>query len=188
MAKQAQMEQTVNEDGSVVFAFPELGKSLTAKLEDFPQNVRDFFAIFGMRTKLRNFTALEAGEDGTPASAAEKFEELQKGYKLLTDGVLRAAREKGEGKGGGGTMELEAFVLYKRTKLAEKGAPQAEVDAVTTTTIAAELEALSEEQVKAVKATKRFERAMAEVKAQRAAAKAAKLRAKAESEDDVDVL
>ncbi len=181
--KQADMEQIVNEDGSVTFAFPAIGEKLTVRMEDFPQNVRDFFGIFGMRTKLRNFTALEKAEDGSAASPAAKFAELKKGYDLLVAGTLRAAREPGE-KGASSTVELEAFVAYKVTKLRDKGASDEEIAAVTPVSIAAELEKLTDDQIKEVKATKRFQKALADVKAARAAARAAKLAKEAAAEED----
>jgi hypothetical protein len=173
--KTPKMAQTVGDDGSVKFAFSEDAGEQVYNLSDFPENVREFFAIFGMRTKLRNFTVPDSGEkEASPAKMAEK---LSKGAALLKAGLLRVAREPGEKKGGG-TILLEAAMIYKAKKAAAKG----EEFALTEAEVAAELEALTDEQLEQLKGTTLFKLAMAEVKEKRAAEKKAALEAQAAKE------
>lgn len=172
--KTPKMSQAVKEDGSVEFAFSH-GVKQTYSLADFPPNVRDFFATFGMRTKLRNFTVPDSGEK--EASAEQMATKLEKGANLLKAGLLRVAREPGEKKAGG-TLLLEAAFIYKQKKAAAKG----EEFTGTEADVAAELEALDEEKLDALKGTTLFKLAMAEVKEKRAAEKKAALQKQAEKE------
>ncbi len=172
------MEQIVNDDGSVTFKFSH-GVERTYALHQFPENVRDFFALFGLRTKLRNFTVPDSGEK--EASPERMFEKLTQGADLLLAGTLRAAREAGE-KRGGGTLLLEAAIIYKRLKAEKAGEDVGAIDPIE---VAKQLEALTDEQLTNLKSTKLFTLAMEKAKAARQAAKlAAAEKAAAEEADD----
>lgn len=177
--KTPKMEQIVNEDAqSVTFRFAH-GEELTYALGQFPENIRDFFALFGLRTKLRNFTVPDSGEK--EASVERMFEKLKQGAELLLAGTLRAAREAGERKGGG-TLLLEAAIIYKRLKAEKLGQEVGDIDPIE---VAKQLEALSDEEIAQLKATKLFSLALEKAKAARQAAKlAAAEKAAAEEAED----
>lgn len=168
--------------GEHTFAFGEAGAdgSITAKLADFPEHVVAFFANFGLKTKLRNFTAAEKDEAGGTISPAQMLERMQKGLDLLKAGTLRVAREPGE-KGAGGTLLLEATAIYRRMKAEARGEEHTE----TLADVAKLLDSLSDEQVEQLKGTTLFKAAMAEAKLARAAkaAEKAKKAAAQEAED-----
>lgn len=178
--KTPKMEQIVAEDGTLTFKFnapegqPAIGEQVY-KLSDFPENVRDFFAVFGMRTKLRNFTTPDQGE--SEATVEKMAEKLAKGANLLKEGLLRVAREPGERKAGG-TLLLEAAIIFKKKKAAAKG----EEFTLSDADVARELEGLSEEQLEQLKNTTLFKLAMVEAKEARMAAKKAELEKKAAEE------
>lgn len=123
------MAQVVKDDGSVEFKFGKTegsaivagGPTLAAKLDDFPQNVKDFFAIIGMRTKLRNFTTPDedAGAAGEPPE--RMFEKLKAGYDRLVRGELKVTRT-GEEKAPASTLILEAALIYRKMKAVVKPA------------------------------------------------------------------
>ena len=122
-AKVVKMAQTVNEDGSVSFAFPSLGEKEVFSVSDFPQNVVEFFALLGMRTKLRNFTVPSADEkEATPEDMITK---LRAGAAALKAGILRIART-GEEKAPASTLILEAALIYRKMKACAKvsGSPE----------------------------------------------------------------
>lgn len=173
-ASKPKMHQTVADDGTVTFAFRH-GESQVYSLRDFPRNVQEFFALFGLRTKLRNFTTPDSGEK--EATSEEMAAKLKKGTELLKQGLLRIAREPGE-KQSGGTMFLEAAVIYRRMKAEARGDAFTETEA----DVAKMIENLTEEQVEQLKGTTLFKLALAEVKEKRAAAKKAALQAQAARE------
>lgn len=163
--KTPKMEQVVEGD-SVAFKFAH-GAELTYSLAQFPEHIRDFFALLGMRTKLRNFTVPDSGEK--EATPERMFEKLKLGADLLLAGTLRAAREAGEKKGGG-TLLLEAAIIYKRLKAEKAGQEPGEIDPIE---VAKQLESLSDEEIAQLKATKLFTLALEKAKAERQAAKLA---------------
>lgn len=112
--KVKKMAQVVKDDGSVEFKFAH-GAALAAKLDDFPQNVRDFFALIGMRTKLRNFTTPD--EDAGPAGEAPEkmYDKLKAGIERLVKGELRVNRS-GDEKAPTSTLVLEAALIYRKMK------------------------------------------------------------------------
>jgi phosphoribosylformylglycinamidine (FGAM) synthase PurS component len=179
VAKTPKMKQTVTGE-AIAYEFDATGieggiPAQTYSLSDFPQNVRDFFALFGMRTKLRNFTTPDADQnEATPAQMAEK---LAKGAALLKQGLLKTAREAGE-KGALTTLILEAALIYKRLKAEAKG----QVFEGDAEAVAKELEGLTDEQVEQLKGTTLFQLAMSEAKEARQKAKTAALKAKALAE------
>lgn len=178
-AKTPKMKQVV--DGNAIkYEFDATGveagiPAQTYALDEFPQNVRDFFALFGMRTKLRNFTTPDA--DQTEATPEQMAAKLLKGAALLKQGLLKTAREAGE-KGALTTLILEAALIYKRLKAEAKGTTfDGNADDV-----AKELEGLTDEQVEQLKGTTLFQLAMSEAKEARQKAKTAALKAKAMAE------
>jgi hypothetical protein len=110
------MSQVVKDDGSVEFKFSH-GPVVAAKLDDFPQHVRDFYALLGMRTKLRNFTVPD--EDEKEATPERMHEKLVAGIERLKNGELRVTRS-GEDKPAASTLILEAALIYRKMKAAIK--------------------------------------------------------------------
>jgi hypothetical protein len=171
--KVPKMEQVLDEKGeALTFKFRQDDPAtptppIEVKVSDFPENVRNFFAYFGMRTKLRNFTTPDAGQ--AEASPAQMHANLVKGIALLKAGHLRIAAEPGSKSGG--TLLLEAAIHYRRRKHemnpANVGVPFEE----TTEQVSAILEKLTDEQVEQLKGTKLFQLAMQDAKDARAAAK-----------------
>lgn len=174
--KQAKMTRIDNEDGSHTFRFAH-GAEIRVAVADFPENVQHFYADFGLVTKVRNFTAIEKGEDGATATPEQMYEKMSKGVEMLKQGILRIAAEPGE-KRAGGTLLLEAAMEYKRRKAAAKG----ETFTATELEVAKELEALSEEQLTALKATALFKAAMEAAKLARQTKRAAEAEAAAAKE------
>jgi hypothetical protein len=167
--------------GQHVFAFGPEGSagSFACSLKDFPEHVVAFFANFGLKTKLRNFTAAEKDEAGGTITPEQMLERLKKGAELLMAGTLRVAREAGE-KGAGGTLLLEATYIYRRMKAEARGEEFTETPA----DVAKLLDALSDEQVEQLKGTSLFKAALAEAKLARAAKAADKAKKAALAEAD----
>lgn len=117
--KVPKMAQTVNSDGSVTFTFALAAgpQSITARLDEFPQNVRDFFAMLGMRTGLRNSTV--PGADEKESLPEDMFRKLSAKLAQYRAGTLRAITADGE-KAPASTLILEAALIYRKMKAAVK--------------------------------------------------------------------
>lgn len=117
------MAQVVKPDGSVEFKFGKTegnaivagGPAITAALADFPQNVRDFFALIGMRTKLRNFTTPDEDAGAAGETPERMYEKFKAGYDRLVKGELRVTRT-GDEKAPASTLVLEAALIYRKMK------------------------------------------------------------------------
>lgn len=171
------MTREDHEDGSSTYRFAH-GAEIKVSLDQFPANVREFFATFGMLTKVRNFTAIEKDETGAAAGSEAMHAKMLKGVELLKQGVLRAAAEAGD-KRSGGTLLLEAAFIYRQKKAKAQGVEFTE----TETDVAKAIEALTEEQLKGLKETSMFKLAMEEAKMARQAARLAAAQKAAEAEE-----
>jgi hypothetical protein len=136
--KVAKMAQIVKDDGSVEFKFSH-GPVVAAALDLFPQNVKDYFALLGMRTKLRNFTVPD--EDEKEATPERMHEKLENGIARLRAGELRVSRS-GEDKPAASTLVLEAALIYRKMKAALKASGGTSFDGWQATEIEDTIESL----------------------------------------------
>ena len=130
----------------------------------------------GFTSRLRGATSRLVDAERTPENLRSAVE---KGMASLIAGVWKIERAAGEAEY---SIEVEAAFRFRKMRAQSKG----EEFTGTLEEAAANFAALSEDQKKALKALPRYQLAMAEVKAERQAAKAAKMAKKVES-DEADV-
>jgi len=101
--------------GILTHTFGDAG-TITVKLDDYPQRVRDYFTALGMRTAHRNAT-IGSEDEGSVGTSASMFLRLKAKVEAWKAGTLRAI-SSGEEKAPASTIVLEAAVIYKRMKAA----------------------------------------------------------------------
>lgn len=104
---------TRNPDGSRTVTFAH-GGTLAYSLNDYPQNVRDFFTLLGMDTARRN-AGVGAEDDGTVGTAEQMMAREAAKHDAWMRGELSIARDAGE-KSGIPLLWLEATSIYKAMK------------------------------------------------------------------------
>jgi hypothetical protein len=101
--------------GTLTFAFQGLDP-LAYRMADFPENVRDFWAAFGMKTAGRN-ASIGSDEDGTVGTPETMRKRVEAKFAQWAQGVLRLA-SAGEERTAAPTLLLEAAAIYKRMRAA----------------------------------------------------------------------
>ena len=169
------MHFVVLENGTIEAQFPGLDP-LRLDPADVPELTQMAAITEGLISRSRAYTGGISGDERTPKLMRECIE---KAFANLRAGVWKVERA---GAAASYTIEEEAALLFRQLRAAAKGEECTDTQAQ----VAEEWNKLTEEQIKTVKATPRFQQALAQVKAARAAAKAAKASKKAEAEDAED--
>ncbi len=174
--KVRQMSFTILDNGDIQASFGEGVEPLTLSPSLVPESVQLAAIAEGLISRTRSYIGRLEGEDRTPEKMREQ---CAVGFKNLLDGVWKLERTSG----GGGveyTIEVRAALLFRQLKAAAKG----ETCTDTLETVAGMWAGFTEDQKKAVKALPRYQQALATVKAEVAAAKAAKLAKKADAAEE----
>lgn len=175
-ATKRQMSFAVLDDGRIEASF--VGDGLDALYLDpseVPERVQLLAITEGIISRARSAGSKLEGEARTAAALREV---IAKAFD-----ALRAGEWKVERASNGATTysaEVEAALVFRQLRAAAKG----ETCDDTIAEVAANWEQLSDEQKAGVKALSRYQQAYAQVKARRAAEKAAKLAKKADEEDE----
>lgn len=177
--KVRQMSFTILDNGDIQASFGEGVEPLTLSPSLVPESVQLAAIAEGLISRTRSYIGRLEGEDRTPEKMREQ---CAVGFKNLLDGVWKLERQSG----GGGveytiyTIEVRAALLFRQLKASAKG----ETCTDTLETVAGMWAGFTEDQKKAVKALPRYQQALATVKAEVAAAKAAKLAKKADAAEE----
>jgi len=164
--KTRQMSFTVLDSGEIRADFGEGVEPLTLNPAMVPESLQALAIVEGFISRLRGATSKLQGEDRTPDNLRSA---VDKGMQSLLSGVWKIERASS-----GVTefpIEVEAAWVFKRLKAESKG----ETFTVTLEEAAAAWATLTEDQKTQLKALPRYQLARAQVKAQRDAAKLAKL-------------
>lgn len=177
-AKTRQMTFTVLEDGNIRAEFGEGVEVLQLNPTEVPESLQLSAVTEGIISRLRGYTSKLTDADRTPVALRAA---VAKGIENLKAGVWKIERAPGEGTPEY-SIEVEAAHLFKQMRAKAKGEE-------FTGTLADSADAfgkLDDEQKKKLKGLSRYQLALAEVKAARAAAKLAKLQKSAGTDDDAD--
>jgi hypothetical protein len=178
--KTRQMTFTVLETGEIRAEFGEGVEPLVLSPAQVPEALQAAAVTEGLISRLRGYTSKLVDKDRTPSALAAA---VAKGMENLKAGVWKIERAPGEGTPDY-SIEVEASFLFRQMRAKAKGEP---VESAGTIEQAAENFAkLSDEQKKTLKALPRYQLALAEVKAARAAAKLKALTEKVEAGGDED--
>ena len=184
-----QMSFSVLDDGRIEAAFGDSVEPLYLNPADVPEAVQLLAISEGLISRTRGYVSRLEGDDRTPENMRLAVE---KGFSNLMAGIWKLER----GEGGGSvdfTIEVEAAWLFRKMKAESKGEAFTETlsdtkalwDSLTDDVKDADGKVTEKGQKSVVKALPRYQQALAQIKAQRAAAKAAKLAKKAdEAEED----
>lgn len=174
--KTRQMTFSILDDGTVRADFgPGLDPLTFAPATELPEALFPQAIASGVVNRARSYTSRATGEDRTPAKLRDL---IAKAFADLKAGVWERIRE-----GGGAdeiSIEAEAAHIFRQKR-----------DPAYTGTLAdsaAAFAVLTDDQKKTLKGLPRYQAAYAEVKAKRAAEKAAKLAAKAGNTEGEDSL
>jgi hypothetical protein len=177
-AKTRQMTFTVKEDGTIRAEFGEGVEPIELNPLNVPEALQAAAVTEGLISRLRGYTSKLTDKDRTPAALQAA---VAKGMENLRHGVWKIERAPGEGTPDY-SIEVEAAHLFKQMRAKKKGEDFTASIAETAEAFAA----LTDEQKKQLKGTSAYQLAQAEVKAQRAAAKLAKLQKADDEGDDTD--
>lgn len=171
-----QMGFQILEDGSIRAEFGEGVEVISFNPADVPEAIHAAAMTEGIISRLRGYTSKLTDKDRTPESLRAA---IAKGVENLKNGVWKIERAPGEGTADY-PMEVEAAYIFRKMRAAAKNEEFTE----TLPQCAEAFAKLTEEQVKTLKALSRYQLALAEVKADRAAKKKAALQAKIDKEGD----
>lgn len=166
-----QMSFSVLESGEIRADFGPGIDALILNPAAVPEHVLAAATTEGLISRARSYTSKLEGEARNPASLRDV---IAKAFANLLAGTWKVERV-----GGGGveySIEVEAALVFRQMRAASKG----ETCTDTLAEVAANWEALSDDQKKQVKDLPRYKAAYAQVKAQRQAEKAKAELAKAE--------
>lgn len=169
-----QMSFTVGDDGTIRADFGPGLDPLVLDPAKVPESLYPAIIAEGIISRARGYNSKLQGEDRTPAALRGATE---KAFENFLQGIWKVERI------GGGlviSIEAEAAFVFRQKRATLKGVT---FDG-TLEQSAADFAALSEEKKAVLKADKLYAVAYAEVKARRAAEKAAKLAEKAEASGD----
>ena len=173
-SKTRQMTFSPLDDGSVRADFGEGIEPFTFIPAQIPESLFPQALTKGVITRLQGYSSRLSGEDRTGQTLRDA---IVKGWADLMSGIWAAERAPGALEI---SIEAEAAHVFRVKRGEKKGVPYTGTLAESAEAFAA----LDEEKQKALKALALYKVAYAEVKARRAAEKAAKLARKAEVEDD----
>jgi hypothetical protein len=174
--KTRQMSFSVLEDGTIRAEFGEGVEPLTLNPTEVPETLQAAAMTEGLISRSRGYTSKLTEENRTPEKLREAIE---KAFANLRAGVWKIERAPGEAEF---SIEVEAAHLFRQMRAKAKG----ENYTGSIQDAADNFAQLSDDQKKTLKALPRYQLALAEVKAQRQAAKAAKLAAKLSEGGDED--
>lgn len=173
-AKTRQMTFTLLDDGNIRAEFGEGVEPLTMNPSELPEALQAAAVAEGVISRLRGYTSKLIDKDRTPAALRVQ---IAKGIENLKAGVWKIERAPGEAEF---SIEVEAAHLFKQMRAKAKG----ETFDGTLADTSEAFSKLDEEQKKALKGLSRYQLALAEVKASRAAAKLEAMKKKADEEGD----
>lgn len=169
------MSFTTLDDGRIRADFPKL-EPIYITPGELPEELMPLAVDAGLKDRLRGYTNKLSGDARTPealrALVAIGVENLQKGIWAL---------ERGQGPSGEVSMEAEAAYLFRKNRhdaLVAKGEASGEYPG-TLEDDAAQFNALDDEKKKRLKGNLAFQKALEQVKMDRAQKRAAKLAEKA---------
>ena len=172
--KSRQMSFTVLEDGTIRADFGEGLDPVTLRPLDVPETLQAAAMTEGLISRARGYTSKLQDDARTPAALREA---IAKAFDNLRAGVWKIERAAGEADY---SIEVEAAFLFRAMRAKAKNEPYSE----TIAEVAEAFAKLTDEQKKTLKALPRYQLAMAEIKAKRAAEKQAALLAKLAKEGD----
>lgn len=171
-----QMSFTQTEEGVIVANFGEGIDPLTLAPLDVPETLQAAAMTEGLVSRLRGYTSKLEGDARTPEALREA---IAKGMDNLRKGIWKIERAAGEAEF---TVEVEAAWVFRKMRAAAQTPP---IDYTETIEQVAEVFGkLTDEQKKQLKALPRYQLAMAQVKAERAAKKQAELAAKLDKQGE----
>jgi len=174
--KHRQMSFAVLESGEIRADFGEGVEPLTLNPAAVPETLQAAAIVEGFISRLRGYTSKLQAAERTPVALRAAIE---KGMQNLLAGVWKIERIGGEAEY---PLEIEAAFEFRALRAKKLGE-----DFTGTLAEAAEnFGKLSDEQKKKLKETALYQVALANVKARRAAEKAAALAKKADESDEVD--
>ena len=173
-----QMSFSVLDDGRIMATFGPNLDPVYLGVNEVPEESQIKAIVEGLISRLRGFTSALEGDDRTPENLRTA---VIKGADFLRSGGWKVERASGEGVQSF-TQEIRAAHLFRKMKADAAGKEFSE----SLADVSALWEGLSEEQQKLVKATPRYQQALATIKAEDAAKRAAKMAKKAETSEDVD--
>jgi hypothetical protein len=180
--KTRQMSFSLLETGEIRADFgPEL-EAVTLDPAAVPESLQAAAMAEGLISRLRGYTSKlsDDAEDPAHKRTPENLRAaVQKGVVALLAGIWKIERAPGTGEAEY-SMEVEAAFRFRASRAKSKG----ETFTDTLAQVAEIFGALTEDQKKQLKALPRYQACLAEVKAERAAAKAAKLAKKADDLED----
>ena len=182
-----QMSFVQLEDGTVRASFVDGTPELIINPSELPEKIQLAAIVEGVISRLRGYVGQLEGADRTPANMRAAVE---KGFAALMAGTWKA--ERGTGAGAEFSVEVEAAWLFRKMKAEAQGVDFIETIEQTAALWANLTDDTKDEagkvtaagQKSQVKATTRYQQAYAQIKAKRAAEKAAKLAQKAQAEDE----
>lgn len=173
--KTRQMSFTVLENGHIMAEFGEGVEKLHLDPGKIPESMQSAAMAEGLISRARGYTSRLTDAERTPQALHVA---IAKAFANLLAGVWKAERATGEAEY---SIEVEAAFLFRQMRAKAKNEPFE-----GTLAEAAEGWAkLSDEQKKQLKALSKYQLALAEIKAKRAAEKLTAQRAKAEKEPDI---
>ena len=185
-----QMSFSVLDSGEIEASFgPNVEPLRLNPYDELPDEVKNLAMPEGVISRLRGYVSRLEGSERTPENMRAQ---VSKGMDNLRAGVWKLERGEGGGKAEF-TVEVEAAWLFRKMKAEAKGENFTETIGETATMWAAltddekdaDGKVVTKGQKSQVKALPRYQQALAQVKARRAAEKAAKLAKKAdEAEED----
>lgn len=181
-----QMQFTVLDDGTIKATFGENVEPVSLNPSEVPEATQLAAITEGLISRARGYTSKLQDKDRTPESLRAA---IVKAFENLRAGVWKVERVAGDGTPEY-TVEVEAAFVFRQLRAASKG----ETYEGTIAEVAAEWEKLTDDikvdgkvteqgQKSKIKALPRYQQALAQVKAKRAAEKAAKLAKKADAEE-----
>ena len=176
--KTRQMSFTVLDDGTIRADFGPGLDPLTLNPAQVPEALQAAAMTEGLISRARGYTSKLTVADRTPASLRDA---INKAFANLLAGVWKIERAAGESEI---SMEAEAAFVFR--KMRHEAKPENK-DVPFTGTLGEAVAAfatLSDDEKKKLKSLPRYQLALAEVKAARTAAKAAKLRASIKDDDE----
>lgn len=187
----------LTETGQVMATFVDNSEPLYIGIDEVPEDSRIKALVGGIMANLRGATSKLEGENRTPANLRTAIAQRMTDIRAGQWTTERAPGEAGESY----TIEQEAAWLFRKLKaeaankeFTETLAEVAELwDSLTDDPKGADGKPLKDENGKVilgqkgqVKATPRYQQALAQIKARRAAEKAEKMAKKAAAAEDVD--
>lgn len=182
-----QMSFSVLDSGEIEASFGPDIEPLRLNPADVPEAVQLLAISEGLISRSRGYVSRLEGEDRTPENMRAQ---VLKAFDNLRAGIWKL--ERGEGGGSADfTIEIEAAWLFRKMKAEAKnetftetlGETAAMWGQLTDDEKDADGKVIAKGQKSQVKALPRYQQALAQVKARRAAEKAAKLAAKADADE-----